>query len=93
MSLGLLCVLSLHPSIKNSTYANLDNLALSSHLFYIWATNLVRRRVCKQKAHTLPVMRPTNRLGKRRTNIHDPQSRTHLNLLPQRNRIRNHHPA
>ena len=47
----------------------------------------------KQKAHALPIMRSPNRLGKCRTNIHNPQSRTRLNLLPKRNRIGNHDPA
>jgi hypothetical protein len=44
----------------------------------------------KQKTHTLPIMRPANRLRKRRTNIHNPQPLTAFNLLPKRDRIRNH---
>jgi hypothetical protein len=35
-------------------------------------------------------MRPANRLRKRRTNIHNPQPLTAFNLLPKRDRIRNH---
>jgi hypothetical protein len=33
---------------------------------------LVTRRMRKQKAHTLPIMRPPNSLRKRRANIHNP---------------------
>jgi hypothetical protein len=45
----------------------------------------------KQKAHTLPIMRPPNRLRQRRTNIHNPQQPTPLYLITQRHRIRDHH--
>ena len=44
----------------------------------------------KQKAHTLPIMRPPTRLRQRRTNIHSDQSRTPLLLLLMRYRIRDH---
>lgn len=47
----------------------------------------------KQKTHTLPIMRPTNRLRQRRTNIHNPQPLTPLPLIPQRHRIRDHNPT
>jgi hypothetical protein len=53
----------------------------------------LRRRVRKQKTHTLPIMRPSNRLRQRWTDIHDPQLLASLNLLSQWDRIRNHHPT
>lgn len=59
----------------------------------VYAAPLITRRMCKQKTHTLPIMRPPNRLRQRRTNIHHPQKPTPLNLIPQRHRIRHHHPT
>jgi hypothetical protein len=45
----------------------------------------------KQKTNTLPIMRPSDRLRQRRTNIHNPQPITHLYLPLQWHSIRNHH--
>jgi len=53
----------------------------------------LRRRMRKQETHTLPIMRPPNRLRQRGTDIHNPQPLAPLPLIPQRHRIRNHDSA
>ena len=47
----------------------------------------------KQKADTLPIMRPPTRLRKRGTNINRLQLLARLLLLRMRHRIRNDHPT
>jgi hypothetical protein len=51
---------------------------------------LIRRRMRKQKTHTLPIMRPPNRLRQRRANIHNLQLLTSLHLPLHGHRIRYH---
>jgi hypothetical protein len=54
---------------------------------------LIRRRMCKQKTHTLPIMRPANGLRQRGTNIHNLQLLTRLHLPLHGHRVRHHDPA
>jgi hypothetical protein len=57
------------------------------------ARTSLRRRMRKQETHTLPIMRPPNRLRQRGADIHNPQPLAPLPLIPQRHRIRNHDSA
>lgn len=56
-------------------------------------SNLIRRRMRKQKADTLTIVRPPDGLRQRRTNIHNPQSLTPLLLISKWNSVCDNHSA
>lgn len=54
---------------------------------------LISRSMREQKAHTLAIMRPANRLRQRRTNVDNLQLLAPLHLILHRHRVRDNHSA